>query len=156
PAVALYQKIGFHIVRRLYGYTANPFAGETADLPPVDLPEIGKQVALADTIDLPWQVSGAAFMRWGSPMRGVRLDKAYAAFNTANGTLALRGLFVDPADRGQRHGTRLIRALAAAYPDHKWIVPQLSPEEFDGFFTRLGFERLPLNQVQMACALGTP
>jgi len=38
----------------------------------------------------------------------------------------------------------------ATFPGKRWGVPALCPEEMRGLFERVGFEREPLTQFQMA------
>ena len=65
----------------------------------------------------------------------------------------LRGLFVGGGARKQGQAARMVRSLAALYPGRKWVVPQLCPEEYGGFFEQMGLQRAPLHQVQMLCEL---
>jgi GNAT superfamily N-acetyltransferase len=149
PAVKLYSRMGFTIVRRLYGYKGDPVRGEASDVLEIDTTEVGKRIAYEGADDLPWQVSGAAVLRLSAPFRAYRVGDAYAVIQPAPPRLILRALFVPMTARRQGQARRLLAALSRQYPDHQWFVPQLSPEEFDEFFTRLGWERSPLHQVQM-------
>jgi len=155
PAVALYQRMGFEIVRRLYGYNADRIDAQIVapELHEIDVVEFGKRVVGEGAVDLPWQVSGANFLRSGFPAKAYQLGEAFAVVIPSAETLIVRGLVVSTGARKQGQAGRLVRSLAALYPARKWIVPQLCPEEYGGFFEQLGFERAPLNQVQMVCQL---
>ena len=153
-AVALYKGMGFEIVRRLYGYTADQIeARGAAEAQEIDPLEFGKQVAREGAANLPWQVSGATFMRSGAPAKAYQLGEAYALVILSTENVVLRGLFVGGGARKQGQAARMVRSLAALYPGRKWVVPQLCPEEYGGFFEQMGFQRAPLHQVQMLCEL---
>ena len=63
-------------------------------------------------------------------------------------------LFVDPRRRRQGLGRRMLGALAARYPDRKWAVGTLCPEEIgEPFLPATGFQRQELNQVEMQLSL---
>lgn len=150
-AVALYKAIGFEIVRRLYGYTADQIeARGAAEAQEIDPVELGKQVTREGLANLPWQISGATFMRSGAPAKAYQLGEAFALVIPSTENVVLRALFVGAGARKQGQGARMARSLAALYPGRKWVVPQLCPEEYGGFFEQLGFQRVALNQVQMS------
>jgi GNAT superfamily N-acetyltransferase len=153
-AVKLYMRVGFRIVRRLYGYHAELMVGQTADLTEVDIYDVARLVMEHGLADLPWQVSGTALARLSPPNRAYRLGDAYAVVSDpSKATVALRSLFVLPEARLKSEGTRLVEGLFAMYPGKAWHVPQICPEEYDGFFIKHGFARLELHQVQMAMRL---
>jgi ribosomal protein S18 acetylase RimI-like enzyme len=152
PAVALYKRMGFTIVRRLMGYDASSLEGLTApDLQEIDIYDMARIVVQHGLPNLPWQVSGTAIARTGAPNRAYQLGHAYALISNPNAeTVILRALIVEPEFRRQGEATRLIHALAAQFPDKKWVVVQIWPEEYtEPFLPRLGFVAKTLNQVQM-------
>lgn len=154
PAVSLYSRMGFHIIRRLYGFTSDPRSAPSApQLSYANIADIGRQVLIGGLHDLPWQISGPGLIRLGTPMQGVACGRAFAVFTDTGDTLVLRAVYVPPDDRRQGEATRLIHALSAAYPQHKWYIPPLWPEEYAPFLEQLGFARMSLNQVHMVQAL---
>jgi GNAT superfamily N-acetyltransferase len=156
PAVRLYQRIGFTIVQRLYGYSAQRLAGSpSSELAEVDIYEVCKLVVEHGEPSLPWQVSGTSIARLGSPYQAFQPHGAYAVFSDSGSeNIVLRALFINPQFRRQGRATRLIHALAARYPNRKWSIPPLCPEAYgESFFEKRGFVRAKLNQVQMECLL---
>jgi len=155
-AVKLYQKAGFQIVQRLYGYHAEQLPGETAaHLRESDCYTVAKALVQWGDADLPWQISGTTMARLGHPNRAYILDQAMAVISDpTQETIYLRCLLVPPPHRNQGQGSRLLRALASAFPQKQWAIQALCPERYGtGFFEKRGFIRQPLNQVLMAIAL---
>jgi GNAT superfamily N-acetyltransferase len=156
PAVELYKRLGFTVVRRLMGYDAGTIEGISAtDIKEIDIYELAKIVMHHGVSDLPWQVSGTALARVGAPNRAYQLGHAYALISNPEAeTIILRAALVVPAYRQQGEATRLVRGLAALFPGKKWTVVQLWPEEYaDPFLPKLGFVPKALNQVQMHLTL---
>jgi len=151
PAVELYKRSGFTVVRRLIGYDAPTIEGiASPDVEGIDIYDLAKIVIQHGSPDLPWQVSGTAIARVGAPNRAYRLGHAYALIsNPAADTIVLRALITAPEFRRQGEATRLVWALAAMFPDKKWMIVQLCPEEYDPFLLKFGFIPKALNQVQM-------
>jgi GNAT superfamily N-acetyltransferase len=151
PAVRLYEGAGFEMVRRLYGYevdTAHGLLGDT--LLPVDIAEIGRAVAYYGDRDLPWQISGTTICRFSPPHLGFQMEHAYAVISAPSSpTVVIRALFVLPDFRRQGEAARLLSHLFAIYPDKRWVVPQICPEEYGYVYERFGFKRSPMNQFQM-------
>lgn len=150
-AVKLYQGVGFEIVRRLVGYAVENPAGDGADLREIDLYDAARVIIQHGAPDLPWQVAGVHLARSTPPDRAYELDGAYAIIsNPTAATIALRALIVPPDVRRQGRASRLLRALFAEYPDKKWVVSAICPEEIGGeLLARFGFERQPISQWQM-------
>jgi ribosomal protein S18 acetylase RimI-like enzyme len=156
PAVKLYQRAGFAVVQRLYGYQADHLPGQTSTgLREGDCYEVAKWLVQWGESDLPWQVAGTTIARLGHPNRAYVLDQAMAVISDpAQDTIHLRCLFVPPPYQKQGQGSRLLRALVAAFPQKRWAIKPLCPERYGtGFFEKRGFIRQPLNQVLMALAL---
>lgn len=155
PAIRLYKRAGFELMRRLYGYevdTAHGLLGET--LRPVDIAEVGRAVAYFGDRDLPWQISGINICRFSPPHVGYQMEHAYAVISApTNPTIVIRALFVLPDFRRQGEAARLLSHLFAIYPDKRWVVPQVCPEEYGYIYERFGFRRSPLNQYQMQLKL---
>lgn len=154
-AVRLYEGVGFEIMRRLVGYSVENPAGATAALQEIDVYEAGRVVVQHGAADLPWQLAGATLMRLTPPDLAYALDGATAIIsNPAGAAVALRALIVPPDLRRQGRATRLLRALFALYPEKKWLVSAICPEEIGGeLLTGLGFTRQPLSQWQMRHSL---
>jgi ribosomal protein S18 acetylase RimI-like enzyme len=156
PAVRLYRKCGFRTVRRLVGYASSPphDAGEEAPqgagLVEIDVRELARMVTACGLPDLPWQVSGESLAHLGPPDVAYQLGEAYVLLSDPEASqVAIRALLVAPQARRQGQATRMLRALAARYPQKTWRVPALCPEEAGGPFEKAGFERSSLSQLQM-------
>ncbi len=152
PAVELYKHSGFTVVRRLLGYDASNLQSiSNPDLKEVDIYDVAKVVIQHGIANLPWQVSGTAIARMGTPNRAFQLGHAHAIISTPDAeTIVLRVLMVEPEFRRQGEATRLVKAIAAKYPGRKWVVVQIWPEEYcEPLLPKLGFVPKALNQVQM-------
>jgi ribosomal protein S18 acetylase RimI-like enzyme len=159
PAFNLYSKLGFRARRRLVGYHRKPgkLVPEMSDalfeLGPLELSRV---VACEGEPDLPWMLAAETLSAATSPSRAYHLDHhAYALIADPEAeTLTLSALIVPRADRGKDWGSRLLRALEATLPGRAWSIPAIVPEALaDGFFARLGWNRQPLNQLEMALDL---
>ncbi len=154
PAVNLYASLGFHPVRRLVGWRwTPPAAEETADaLREIDPLEISRVIHREGDADLPWQLAAETLAAAATPGRAFALDdRAYALVgNPQAETLTLSALVVPRAHRRQGWGTRMLHALAAAFPGRPWQVVAIAPEELaPDFFMRAGWERSPMTQFEM-------
>lgn len=155
PAVNLYKRMGFEIVRRLIGYTAPSLNTKThPDLQELDVLQVAKIVMYYGAADLPWQMSGTAVARSGPPARAYQLDHAYAIVaNSTPETMILRSLLVLPEYRRQGEATRLLQALAGQYHDKQWVIPPICPEEFGLFLEPIGFAKQEHIALQMGLNL---
>lgn len=154
-AVGLYEGLGFRARRRLFGYHLEGDAefqetsGEISEMDPLELARI---VAREGEPDPPWMLSAESLSAATLPARAYHLEhRAYALVGDPEaGTLALSALVVPRANRREGWGTRMLNALRAAFPGRDWTVPQIVPGDFArGFFTRLGWRRSGLNQLEM-------
>ena len=69
--------------------------------------------------------------------------------------MTLSALVVPRAHRRQGWGTRMLRALAAAFPGRPRQVVAIVPEELaPEFFARAGWERQAISQFEMRLELG--
>lgn len=157
-AVRLYQGVGFEIMRRLVGYAVENPPAESADaVSPneIDVYDAACIIVQHGAPDLPWQVAGMHLARSAPPDHAYELDQAYAIIsNPAAATIAIRGLIVPPDLRRQGRASRLLRALFAQYPDKKWVLSAIFPEEIGGeLLTGFGFERQSISQWQMRLSL---
>jgi GNAT superfamily N-acetyltransferase len=151
PAVRLYRRCGFRLLRRLLGYKAmSPGNVEPEPVDEVDVREVARLVITHGLPDLPWQISGESLALMGPPNRAYRLGDAYAILsNPSAPQIVVRSVLVRPEGRGQGLAARLLRLLMGNHPDARWIVPPLCPAEMGGLFERVGFERGELSQLQM-------
>jgi GNAT superfamily N-acetyltransferase/predicted GNAT family acetyltransferase len=156
-AVKLYERHHFRIVRRLYGFTADTLTADVSVEPrEIDIYEAAKLIIQHGTGDLPWQVSGTAIARMTPPNRAYELDHTYIVISDpSRDTIVIRALLVHPMFERQGQATKLLKGLAALYPDKKWVVSPVCPQEYAMFFEKSGFSKNDLNQVQMEAMLLT-
>ena len=154
-ALRLYESLGFRTQRRLVGYrrdagAATPATADVlADLDPLDFARLA---AREGEPDLPWMLAPETLSAAASPARAYHLEhRAYALVgDPAMEPLALTALLVPREHRRQGWGTRLVRALAAAFPGRVWSFTVVIPEDMaPGFFEKLGWERHKLSQLEM-------
>ena len=152
PAVHLYQKHGFEIVRRLVGYKLErPQATSNDELEEIDIREMGRLISLYGLPDLPWQLSGETIAHHASPSRAFMLGDAFVLVsNLGVEHVAVWSVLVKPEKRGQSQGPRVMRALFAKFPNKTWHIPALCPEEVGFIFERVGMVREKLSQFQMS------
>lgn len=167
PAVRLYTSFGFQAVRRLYGYRkerrerqedqediAPPDASDVlSEIDPLDFSRIA---AREGDPSLPWMLASETLSAAAHPARAFNLEgRAFALISDPGAEiLALSALVVLRADRRQGFGSRLVRALEAAFPERTWAVPAIVPEDLaPDFFPKLGWERQKLNQLEMRLEL---
>jgi ribosomal protein S18 acetylase RimI-like enzyme len=151
PGVRLYESCGFRTERRLVGFESSfPEKSDATDLKEVDIREVARLVTLHGLENLPWQISGESMAQAGAPNKAYRLEDAYLVIsNPSAEQVAIRSIIVQPEARHQRQATRLLRAVIAKYPNRKWLVSALCPEEIAGLFEKVGFQRSELSQLQM-------
>ena len=153
-AIRLYEKYGFHKMRRLLGFAASAPAGQSAALTEVEIPKVADLVVHHGYAELPWQLAGETLSLFATPSRAFRLDSAYAVTSTlSGGHISLWSVLTEPSARGQGQARRLLHALFAAYPNKTWHASALFPEEMGGFFEKVGFVKEDLGQFQMKLEL---
>jgi ribosomal protein S18 acetylase RimI-like enzyme len=136
-AIRLYEKYGFHKMRRLFGFAASAPAGQSAALTELEIPEVADLVVHHGYAELPWQLAGETLSLFATPSRAFRLDSAYVVTSTLSGGHAsLWSVLTEPSARGQGQARRLLRALFAAYPNKTWHASALFPEEMSGFLRK--------------------
>ncbi|ACI99847.1 GNAT family N-acetyltransferase [Rhodospirillum centenum] len=161
-ALALYERLGFRRLRRLYGHRREPVRPEAvagaAALRPADPLSLSRALLRAgEGADLPWMLQPETLAKAAHPFRALALagepeGQAPLALLRDPGTEAmlLTALFVPPDRRGLGLGRRLLAALAAAYPGRPWLIPQIVPEgPLDAFLLATGWTRQALNQFDM-------
>lgn len=153
PAVRLYQKSGFQIVRRLVGFTRrgkNAVESGESDLREIDLREMGRLVSEHGLPDLPWQLSGESIVQMNPPAQAYRKGQAYLAISNPEAEhVAVWSVLVEPGARGNGLGTEMLKSVIARHANKTWHVPAILPEELGKIFERAGFEREALSQWQM-------
>jgi ribosomal protein S18 acetylase RimI-like enzyme len=164
PALHLYTSFGFRTLRRLFGYRKERRPEETDALPPetddvlseLDPLEFSRIVAREGEPGLPWMLAAETLSAASLPARAVHLDgRAFALIaDPAAETLQVSALVVPRAERRQGLGTRLVRALEAAFPGRALAMSAILPEDLaPDFFPRLGWERGKINQFEMRLEL---
>lgn len=155
PGVRLYESCGFKTQRRLLSYQGTfPQREAAAPLQPVDIREAARWVTIYGLEDLPWQLSGESLVQSGPPSTAWGLDQACIVLSNPDAEqVAIRSLIVLPDSRGQGQASRLVKAVLSHYPNRKWFISALCPEEAGGLFERIGFERGSLSQLQMSLGL---
>jgi ribosomal protein S18 acetylase RimI-like enzyme len=155
-ALKLYQSFGFEIERRLAGFRIEkPQGASDKNLEEVDIRQIARLLSNEAPENLPWQASAGTLAQMGRPNCGFRLGPAYAAISDpAKPQIAIRSLVVECGEQRKGHASRLLRALFAKYPEKRWAVSVIWPEEIaPHFFESLGFRREELSQFQMKLVL---
>lgn len=157
-AVRLYKSLGFRMVRRLVGYRreTQPASGAGDALREIDPLEFARVAHRESDADLPWMISPETLMAATAPARAFALeDGAYALVaNPDAETLTLTAIVVPRAHRRQGWGTRMLRALEAAFPGRPWQAVALIPENMaPGFFEQAGWERQGISQLEMRLEL---
>jgi ribosomal protein S18 acetylase RimI-like enzyme len=155
PAVHLYQKYGFQIVRRLIGLVQkNTSQYETVDLQEIDLRDMGRLISQHGLLDLPWQLSGETIAQMTPPTRAYRKGRAYAAIsNPDTEHVAIWSVLVETPARGRGLGIDILKSLSSQHTGKIWHAPALFPEELAKVFEGAGFEREELSQWQMKLPL---
>jgi len=154
-AVKLYQKAGFHIVRRLVGLIRKD--GEEkqiSSLEEIDLRQIGRFVSQYGLSDLPWQLSGESIAQMNPPARAYCQGTAYIAISDPDAErVIIWSLLVEDSPQISSLGADLLRSVIAHHKGKTWHVPAIFPEELESVFIRAGFEREELTQWQMKIPL---
>ena len=155
PAVQLYQKSGFQIMRRLIGFVYKSSAENgTGNLQEIDLREAGLLISLHGLPDLPWQISGETIAHMNPPARAYCKGQAYVVISNPDAEhVVLWSLLVEQNARGNQLGLDMLRSLTAKHAGKTWHVPAILPEELGNVYEKAGFEREKLSQWQMRLAL---
>ena len=151
PAVQLYQKSGFQIMRRLIGFVYKSSAQSgTGSLQEIDLREAGLLISLHGLPDLPWQLSGETIAHMNPPARAYYKGQAYAVISDPDAEhVVIWSLLVEQSARGNELGLDMLRNLTAKHIGKIWHVPAVLPEELGNVYEKAGFEREKLSQWQM-------
>ena len=157
-ALALYQRAGFEVTRRLIGWEGvpTPARSSASRSDAAGAEEVPLEAAFAALVrygepDLPWQLAPETVAGLTLPVRAYRLGEAYAVIADVGPELrALRAIVVPPSQRRRGMGRRLLGALAAQSPGCPLRVSAVVPETLGAeFFSALGFQRSTLNQREL-------
>ena len=143
PAVHLYKKCGFEIVRRLIGLLCRDTIEEGPHpLTEIDIHQAARLLSQHGLPDLPWQLSAETLAQMHPPACAYRNSEACVVIsNPAVDDIVVWSLFVESRARGHGLGTETLKAVMAKHPGRRWHVPALLPEELGKVFERAGFER---------------
>jgi ribosomal protein S18 acetylase RimI-like enzyme len=155
PAVHLYEKYGFEIVRRLIGLIRKgAVEHDKRELKEMDIREASRLLSQFGLPNLPWQLSGESIAELNPPARAYASDGAHIIISNPNVTdIVVWSLFVEPEARGDGLGTAMLKAAIAQFPEKTWHVPALLPEELGKVYERADFRREELSQWQMKLTL---
>jgi ribosomal protein S18 acetylase RimI-like enzyme len=155
PALALYTKLGFKPVRRLVGYRRPAEVEEAASVDPLtemDPRDFARLAARHGAPDLPWALQPETLAAVTVPARAWHLEHRAYALVADPGTekLSLTALVVPELLRRQGWGSRMVHALATAFPGRPWSVSPVLPEGLAAeFFAKLGWGHWEINQIEM-------
>lgn len=155
PAIHLYKKCGFEIVRRLIGFVRRDATeDESHDLDEVDLREAARLISQYGLSDLPWQLSAEAIAQFNPPSHAYCDGNAYIVISNPDAKdIVIWSLLVEPEARGNGRGVKMLKSLMTKHPDKTWHVPAILPEELGKVYERAGFVRDELSQWQMKLTL---
>jgi ribosomal protein S18 acetylase RimI-like enzyme len=154
PAVALYKRSGFQIVRRLVGFersaTSPELTIEGMPLEEIDIRVAAGLISCFGLPDLPWQISGESIAQTNPPARAYKNGPAYAVISNPEAEhVVVWSVLVEPQARGKNLGVQMLKNVIANYPGRTWHVPAIFPEEFTKLFERVSFQKEELTQWQM-------
>jgi predicted GNAT family acetyltransferase len=119
-------------------------------VPEIDIRAYARTAVAHGLPDLPWQIPERAAMQLSPPYRAFALDGAQILIsNPEASTIAIQGLVVPAELRGAGRAQRLVARVIAQFPGKAWRIPALCPEEFAGFWQKMGFTVGRLSQFQM-------
>ena len=149
-ALALYQSLGFEVMRRLVGYSRPARRGVPCNLVEIDALEFSKVVAIEAQPNLPWMLTSENFA--GQSARAFRLEDAAFALvsDTPGSSFILWALVVRKSLRRQGYAGRLLEGLTSFFGGKECRVVQVVPEDLaPEFFHNLNFSVLELRQFEM-------
>lgn len=149
-AIHVYEKNGFRKIRRLSGFVAALPNGNFADFAEINISDAAKVISRFGYDDLPWQVSAENISLLARPYRAFQLDESYVVTSSLKEEhVAISSVLTKPNSRMQGQAKKLLHALFAKFPDKVWHVSAIFPEEMNGFFEKVGFQKTELGQFQM-------
>lgn len=155
PAVHLYQKRGFQIVRRLISLIRRRAReADRSNLQEIDLREMGRLILQYGLPDLPWQLSGESIALLNPPARAYKKGPTYIAISNPDANdIVIWSVLVEPDARGNGLALDMLRTIISNHAVRTWHVPAIWPEEFGRLFEQAGFQREELSQWQMRLSL---
>ncbi|HEX9331542.1 MAG TPA: N-acetyltransferase [Anaerolineales bacterium] len=155
PAVHLYEKCGFQIVRKLISFSRkDAIEDEPHELHEMDLREAGRLISQYGLSDLPWQLSGETIAQLNPPARAYSNGQVCLVISNPEAKdVVIWSLLVEPVASENELALGLLKSVIAAYPGRTWHVPALLPEELGNVYERAGFIREELSQWQMKLSL---
>jgi ribosomal protein S18 acetylase RimI-like enzyme len=151
PAVHLYEKCGFEIVRRLISLIRKEAVEEQPrELREMDVREAAAWVTQYGLSNLPWQLSGESLAQMNPPVCAYRNEGACIIISDPQvNDIVIWALVVEPHARDNGLGQETLKAIMTQYPMKTWHVPAILPEELGKVYERAGFIREQLSQWQM-------
>jgi len=155
PAVRLYEKCGFQVVRKLISFSRkDAIEDEPHKLHEMDLREAGRFISQYGLSDLPWQLSGETIAQLNPPARAYSSGQVCIVISNPEAKdVVIWSLLVEAAAPENELALDLLKSVIAAYPGKTWHVPALFPEELGNIYERAGFVREELSQWQMKLSL---
>lgn len=156
PAITVYQRAGFQVIRKLYSYKAENPEGIKSEFEILDIREIANKIAATGFPKLPWQLSAETIAHYGPPNIGVHKNSSWVVISPPEREqIYLRTFGIHPGVQDRNPPRDLLRALFAHYPHKTWNIPAIFPEELAVIFESVGFNRQTLSQYQMDLDLST-
>lgn len=151
PAVRLYEKYGFEVVRRLIGLVRKDAVEHgSGELQEVDIRQVGSLISQHGLPDLPWQLSGESIAQINPPSRAYCKGQVYIVISNLDAKdVVIWSLLVETSARGNGLGVDMLKSLISEHSNKTWRVPALMPEELGKIYERAGFVREELSQWQM-------
>lgn len=156
PAIGLYESVGLSITRRLAGYRREPSTGISAPIEFIDPSIVLREQVLECDPNLPWDFRPETLCHKGAPTKGISLEgKAFALVtDTMPERVIIWSLFTKGEYRLTGHGTQLVEAIAAQYPDKALVTPVALPDKHaPEFLASTGFKEVKISQFEMAINL---
>jgi len=155
PAVHLYKKLGFQIVRRLISMICkNANEKLQSDLQEIDLSEAGRLILQHGLSDLPWQLSGETIALLNPPARAYQSGQTYAVISNPDVEHVVIWSVFTESDAGKNDiAVDMLKRVIANHTGKTWHAPAIWPEEFENIFEQAGFQREELSQWQMRLRL---
>lgn len=150
PAVALYRKHGFEVVRRLCGWLVHqPVGVRGIVLAATERGEIAKAAGTAAAQNLPWQIALPNLYRLPPNTTAYRYGDTYAAVTKGKGEMVFETLFSEGNMLNVTEATDCLHGLFAIHPGKDWRVPVRFPEDYAAVFESFAAQRQELTQLHM-------
>ena len=152
PAVALYRKHGFRVVRRLCGWRMDrPVAMRGVVLVAAGGAELCAAAATASAQDLPWQIALPNLQRLVDDAIVYRHGRTFvAASHAADGDMILETVLTEGHELNVQEAIDCLHGVFSQHPDRTWVVPVRFPESYGVVFELFAAQRQDFTQLQMA------